>query len=145
MPLPDGTYELVGPKVNGNAERFDEHRLLRHGASAIGDVRRTFDDLRAFLGQTPIEGLVFAHEDGRTAKIRRADFGFAWPVPEYKDDMGSEGVIITGGRGRTLPTPTHLPDQPPVRPLRRLRVPRAGRDRRVQLLVASLLARATRL
>src|SRR5206468_3085511 len=28
--LPSGTYELVGPKVNGNPERADRHILIRH-------------------------------------------------------------------------------------------------------------------
>lgn len=36
--------------------------------------------LHAFLMGNFVEGLVFAHEDGRFAKIRRKDFGFAWPV-----------------------------------------------------------------
>jgi len=27
----DGTYELVGPKVQGNPEKFDKHTLIRHG------------------------------------------------------------------------------------------------------------------
>ena len=27
----EGTYELVGPKINGNPEKFDKHVLIQHG------------------------------------------------------------------------------------------------------------------
>lgn len=29
--LPDGTYELVGPKMQGNAAHLDRHILIPHG------------------------------------------------------------------------------------------------------------------
>jgi hypothetical protein len=74
----DGTYELVGPKINGNPEQRAEHVLIRHGADVM-DVPRTKDGIRVFLESNRIEGIVFAHPDGRMCKIRRADFGFSWP------------------------------------------------------------------
>jgi hypothetical protein len=45
-------------------------------ADVWGSVPRDFDGLRAFLDDWMHEGLVFHHEDGRMAKIRRVDFGF---------------------------------------------------------------------
>lgn len=78
--LVDGaTYELCGPKVQGNPEHLERHVLLRHGAELL-EPPRTFAGLRDWLALAACEGIVFAHEDGRRAKIRRSDFGFAWPA-----------------------------------------------------------------
>lgn len=33
--LAPGTYELCGPKINGNPERMDAHQLIRHGVRAL--------------------------------------------------------------------------------------------------------------
>lgn len=80
--LVDGaTYELCGPKINGNPERLETHRFIRHGTE-LSTPPRTFEGLREHLTtlSPPIEGIVFAHPDGRFAKIRRKDFGLAWPV-----------------------------------------------------------------
>lgn len=73
-----GTYELIGPRINGNPERVSEHQLHRHAdAEPIHDAPRDFDGLRAFLGSFPGEGIVWHHPDGRMAKIKRRDFGYA--------------------------------------------------------------------
>lgn len=77
--LPDGSYELVGPKVNGNAEHRDHHDLERHGAVVLDNVPRTYDGLHAYLASHPIEGIVWHHPDGRMVKIKARDFGLAWP------------------------------------------------------------------
>ena len=74
--LPDGTYELCGPKVQGNPENFTDHRLVRHAdAERLINVPRTFDGLREWLASRGIEGIVFHHPDGRMAKIKKRDFG----------------------------------------------------------------------
>ncbi|MCB0077314.1 MAG: hypothetical protein KDD73_07785 [Anaerolineales bacterium] len=74
--LPDGTYELVGPKVQGNPEGYDDHRLIAHAdAEQYEDAPRTFEALREWLPAHNIEGLVFHHPDGRMAKIKKRDFG----------------------------------------------------------------------
>lgn len=76
LDLPDGTYELVGPKINGNPECFYRHALRRHGAWHLnGPPRRTFEDIKAYLGETAIEGIVWHHKDGRMVKIKAKDFG----------------------------------------------------------------------
>ena len=73
---PDGTYELCGPKVQGNPEGFEIHVLVPHAeATQYDDVVRTFDGLRDFLKGMDIEGVVFHHPDGRMAKIKKRDFG----------------------------------------------------------------------
>jgi hypothetical protein len=76
--LLDGTYELLGPKVQGNPERAKNHLLVCHGhgtAGNLGDVPRTFEGIREWLAGKDIEGLVFHHNDGRMAKIKLRDFG----------------------------------------------------------------------
>lgn len=75
----DGTYELVGPKTQGNKDRFDGNRLVAHDAAApYPDAPRDFDGLKTWLATETIEGLVWHHPDGRMAKIKRRDFGLKW-------------------------------------------------------------------
>lgn len=75
-----GTYELVGPKVNGNPDQFAGHVLIRHGWAPLSireDVKAApldYDGLAAWLHARPYEGIVFHHPDGRMAKIKRRDF-----------------------------------------------------------------------
>ena len=85
QPVSDGIYELVGPKVQGNPDKYTAHALVRvvpPGATLTitRPITRTFDGLREYLTTWPIEGLVFHHPDGRMAKIKRRDFGIKWPV-----------------------------------------------------------------
>ena len=75
MGAPDGTYELVGPKVQGGAEHKSRHILIRHGVDELPDVQRSFDGLRNYLRRTNIEGIVWHHTDGRMVKIKGRDFG----------------------------------------------------------------------
>lgn len=84
-PLPDGTYELCGPKFSANPERLSDHQFFVHGGEAV-DAPRDFAGLRNFLASFPHEGLVFWRElgnvDSDLCKIRRDDFGFDWPLRE---------------------------------------------------------------
>lgn len=79
--LRSGTYELVGPKVNGNPENFGYHTLLPHGSNTIGlaSIGRDFHALRSWTADHPgIEGIVFwrqvGNSDAGMAKIKRRDF-----------------------------------------------------------------------
>lgn len=85
-----GTYELVGPKINGNPEGTKQHRLMPHNrAQQLGDiqmldlhlaesVQQMYDDLKRVLFYLPIEGVVFKDiEMSRQAKLRRKDFDFS--------------------------------------------------------------------
>jgi hypothetical protein len=74
----DGTYELVGPKVQGGAESWSYHTLIPHGAIRPierEEPPRDFDGLKAWFTGQDIEGLVYHHPDGRMAKIKLKDFG----------------------------------------------------------------------
>lgn len=72
--LPDGTYELCGPKVQGNPEALRSHVLVPHGAERLDDCPRTFQGLRDYLLGRQIEGIVWHHPDGRRVKIKKRDF-----------------------------------------------------------------------
>ncbi len=76
-----GTYELVGPKVQGNPHQFDRHRLALHGDVDFGQQIPTgFDTLADILREGALnhspgfEGIVWHHPDGRMAKIKASDF-----------------------------------------------------------------------
>jgi hypothetical protein len=84
-----GTYELLGPKINGNPEKLKNHRLMPHNrAQQLGDIQfleldlvqsveQAYDDLRKVLAYLPIEGIVFKDQkQEKMAKLRRKDFNF---------------------------------------------------------------------
>jgi len=76
-----GTYELIGPKVQGNPDGVEEHLLLRHAMlDRYTDAPTGHEALAAWLSDHRIEGLVWHHPDGRMAKIKRRDFGLPWPA-----------------------------------------------------------------
>lgn len=75
-----GTYELLGPKINGNPDDFTAHLLMPHGWAVLSQriefeaAPCTFDGLRSWLAARPYEGIVWHHPDGRMAKLKRRDF-----------------------------------------------------------------------
>lgn len=75
--LRNGTYELCGPKVQGNPEGFESHVLVPHGCEMLTDAPTTFEALRSYLDSHDIEGIVWHHEDGRMVKIKGKDFGLS--------------------------------------------------------------------
>ena len=78
LDLPDGTYELIGPKVQGNPEGVDSYALVPHTVENLAFKEpppRDFDGLRSWLEDKDVEGIVFHHPDGRMAKIKGRDFG----------------------------------------------------------------------
>jgi|HubBroStandDraft_6_1064221.scaffolds.fasta_scaffold733987_2 hypothetical protein len=72
---PDGTYELVGPKVQGNPEDYPDHVLIMHAKATPYIVPRDYDGMHDLLAAMDCEGFVFHHPDGRMAKIKKRDFG----------------------------------------------------------------------
>jgi hypothetical protein len=73
--LSDGTYELVGPKIQGNPEGYNVHALVKHEeAQRFDNVPRTFDGIAEFMKNKDIEGIVFHHPDGRMGKIKKRDY-----------------------------------------------------------------------
>lgn len=75
--LVDGTYELIGPNIQGNPEGVDPNMLIPHSKPSLvmPEAPRTFDGLRDWMAGKNIEGLVWHHPDGRMAKVKLRDFG----------------------------------------------------------------------
>ena len=83
--LAPGTYELCGPKLNGNPEKLNRHELLAHAAEVAVEIpdMTTIDPADAWTVLEPIfadfkargvEGVVWAGADGKRAKLRTKDF-----------------------------------------------------------------------
>jgi hypothetical protein len=71
----EGTYELIGPKVNGNPEDAPFHALVRHAAAQMLPMApRTYRQLTTWLPEFDGEGIVWHHPDGRMAKLKKRDF-----------------------------------------------------------------------
>jgi hypothetical protein len=88
-PVPDGTFEVCGPKIGTrhgpNPENLTEHILVAHGADRLVDCPRTFDALMDYLREKRIEGIVWHHEDGRMVKIKKNDFPYQIDAkPSYR-------------------------------------------------------------
>lgn len=78
------TYELVGPSFSDNPYKLEKHELWEHGKLTADIGKPTFENIKKFLENNEIEGLVFHHKkDGRVAKIRRKDFNLFW----IKEDL----------------------------------------------------------
>ena len=71
-----GTYELVGPKVNGNPEHLEHHFLKRHGYEWLGGGNTNAEppiELIHHVAPFGWEGIVWHHPDGRRAKLKVKD------------------------------------------------------------------------
>lgn len=82
----DGTYEAVGPHFNGNPYDLDGDILIKHGRSYVDLPVRTFESIKNYLEQTPVEGIVFWKDGEPRCKIKRTDFGFEWPIKTMKGE-----------------------------------------------------------
>jgi hypothetical protein len=74
----DGTYELVGEKIQGNPENINGHLLVKHGTHILSLESLDFEFIKNFLSnpENNMEGIVFHHTaDNRMCKIRKSDFG----------------------------------------------------------------------
>jgi hypothetical protein len=56
---PSGTYEACGPRINGNPEKLDVHKLVRHGDVVLPEVPITWDGLLGYFTAHDIEGVVW--------------------------------------------------------------------------------------
>ncbi len=95
--LINGTFELCGPKIQGNPERFEKHILIKHGCERIINAPRDFEGLKTFFLHNDIEGIVWHHPDGRMAKIKGKDFGInRSQIQKTKTDMlyNKKGIKI---------------------------------------------------
>lgn len=85
IPTDDGTYELVGPKVQGNPHRLSCHQFKRHGDTVLTEpilhpLVISFDTMYVALKRLQFEGVVWWTQDGPVAKIKRRDFDLEWPL-----------------------------------------------------------------
>lgn len=80
--LVDATYEAIGLHFNSNPYDLNTDMLVKHG-SQIVDVKRTFEDIRQYLSENYIEGLVFWKDGQPQCKIKRSDFGFDWKTKKH--------------------------------------------------------------
>lgn len=82
-----GTYELCGPKVNGNPENYKTHTLVHHWSTEqisnvqvldIHDlsVENAYEALKATLDYMPVEGVVWYGMSHGMAKLKRKDFNY---------------------------------------------------------------------
>lgn len=75
----DGTYELLGPKIQGNPEGMPTHVLVPHNDWPLSDVPRDFAGIRDYLRAHGIEGIVWWRDIGDPdcdkVKIKAKDFG----------------------------------------------------------------------
>lgn len=72
---PDGTYELIGEKIQGNAENIVGYKLIKHSEAEIyKELPRNFEGIKESLKNLNIEGIVWHHPDGKMVKIKRKDF-----------------------------------------------------------------------
>lgn len=87
LPPVDDTYELVGPKVQGNPYDLSGHVLWVHGVPFFKPFEPPcdFEELREYLIDFEHEGIVWHHLDGRMAKVKRKDYGFPWPLKKDAD------------------------------------------------------------
>ena len=74
--LPDGTYELLGPKILDNPEHMSSHILLNHKHQEITLPKRSYASIKHYLSKMDFEGIVFHHHLYGMAKIKKKDFGF---------------------------------------------------------------------
>lgn len=81
--LEDGTYELIGPKVQGNPHGHRGHKLMQHGAHKVEGFPREFNAIRDYFARQGVvenptpdvgEGVVWHHPDGRMVKCKKRDF-----------------------------------------------------------------------
>ncbi len=123
--IPDGTYELCGPKIHGNHEQFKTHVLIKHGASfdtpltltPVQKVPRNYEGLKKFLEAYEGEGIVWHLKTPNgvvaMAKLKRRDFGFNTRISKedaamaYREDP-KEPLGTVGITGVIPPTPVKL-------------------------------------
>lgn len=76
--IKNGTYEAIGPHFQGNPYGLSDDILEPHGVKII-EIERTFDGIKRYLENNCIEGIVFWRDGEALCKIKRSDFGLAWP------------------------------------------------------------------
>lgn len=84
--LPSSTYEAIGPHFQGNPYNLKFDTLIGHGQSVINQPLDNYEDIRKYLQEHAIEGIVYWYNGSPLCKIKRSDFGFKWPVTQRELD-----------------------------------------------------------
>lgn len=82
----DGTYEAIGRMFQGNPYNVGNNVLIRHGSVTLNLSELSFSGIMEFLCEHPIEGIVWWKDGEPQCKIKRTDFGFAWPI-DRRDNL----------------------------------------------------------
>lgn len=73
------TYELLGPRINGNFHELEEHCLAPHGGVVVDLGDDQLDTVKLFLTTDPLgqklEGIVWHMDDGTCYKVHRQHLG----------------------------------------------------------------------
>lgn len=89
------TYELIGPKVQGNPHNVAQHILVKHGDNVIDDLEMSYEGIYNWLKNNNAEGIVFHGKDGKKAKVRRKDFfDFKVLTNGRKVDWRDENIVF---------------------------------------------------
>ena len=85
---PDGTYEAIGEHILNNPYNINGNILRRHGDEILDVKFKGYDNIKEYLFNNYIEGIVFYNttidrfetdrNDCLKCKIKRTDFGFVW-------------------------------------------------------------------
>lgn len=81
----NGTFELIGEKIQGNPYKIEGHKFIMHGKEIISnnDLTITREGIYEYLKNNYVEGIVFYADcvnpfSTRICKIKRKDFGLPW-------------------------------------------------------------------
>lgn len=74
-----GSYEAIGPKINGNPHNLTRHILKKHGELKVENFPLDYEGMKEYFRVHHIEGVVFWFGGEPVAKIKSSDFGFKWP------------------------------------------------------------------
>lgn len=82
-PLPNGTFEAIGPHFQGNPYGLEQDILVPHGKLMVY-LEPSFEGIKQWLEENEEEGIVFWLHDRPICKIKRSDFGLEWPIKKNK-------------------------------------------------------------
>lgn len=100
----NGTYELIGPKVQGNPYNLNNHILVKHGEWLFDDQPpRSFDALKLWFEHHNVEGIVWHRGNGDMVKIKRRDFGLPWPIKTAAQQGNASDATIEAPVNNSAP------------------------------------------
>ena len=74
-----GSYEAIGPKIQGNPYNLKRHILKKHGELEVENFPLDYEGMKEYFRIHHMEGVVFWFLGEPVAKIKTSDFGLQWP------------------------------------------------------------------